>query len=164
MCLLIHSYTLWILIGVLLSKQHLVCLWIIVFSVVFSVEIRRILNWRTISIFIILVSTVLSSLRSLVALLVSRLSSGGMINAVFVLLVNLIIVISFLVMSTRFSNIASLLIIIDLNNTSFISHRMLTQNLNLTAVDATLVIIDANILTLLFFIFVNQTLNVIVLR
>lgn len=106
----------------------------------------------------------LSSLRSLVALLVSRLSSGGMINAVFVLFINFIIVISFLVMCTRFSNITPLLIIIDLNNTSLISHRMLTQNLNLTAVDATLVIIDANILTLLFFIFVNQTLNVIVLR
>ena len=137
-------------------------IWITIFPIILSVKISWILQRRPITIVIYFV-IVLSSLRSLVALLIliGALSSRWIIDAVFVLFVLFIVGDggAFFVL-VGIANVGALvwrLIVVNLDDTSLVwCCSLLTKYFNL-AVDAT------RSTALLFFIFINQTLDVIIL-
>jgi len=160
MSLLIHCSIRILILRTLFLYDHLILhLWINVLSMILSVKVRRLLQSRAISIFIYFV-IVLSSLRGLIALLVWALSSGRIVDAVFVLFILVFVSYSTLFyLVGRLSHVLILvwrLIRINLNHSSLVRRRLLTQYLNLTVNSAWLI-------DLLFFIFKYQTLNIIIL-
>ena len=146
-------------IGGLLMDLHILhfLAWITILPVVLGVKISGILQSWPISIFIHFV-IVLSSLGRLVALLIVTLSSWWVVDTIFVLFVSFIISDRTFFVFAGVSNILILvwrLVVIHLDNASFVRNLILDFHLAVDGAWCTTFI--------LFFIFANQVLDVIIL-